>query len=60
MAKKGTKSKKKNNNNNRQRVPVNDNKFSLPEESPTPDSGLEEATEAGDHGQPTVCTTSQV
>jgi hypothetical protein len=60
MAKKGAKNKKKNNNNNKQRLPVNDNKFSLPEDNPTAESGLEEAAEAGDHGQPTVCTASQV
>jgi hypothetical protein len=60
MAKKGAKNKKKNNNNNKQRLPVNDNKFALPEDNPTPESGPEEAAESGDHGQVTVCTASQI
>jgi hypothetical protein len=61
MGKKGAKNKKKNNNNNnKQRLPVNDNKFSLSEVKPTAEPGLAVAAEAGDHGQPTVCTASQV
>ncbi|KAE8155526.1 hypothetical protein BDV40DRAFT_118878 [Aspergillus tamarii] len=54
MAKKSGKNKKKtnNNNNNKQRLPVNDNQLSNPENSPPIEPAPKTAVESTENGQP--------